>query len=284
MRKIKVTAMAIAIVLLLSSVMMSAVACDEGEKVVFAKIIDDNIQLATEKPYQPKCDNVIYENEGDIAMICMSVESYESVREGIQGIGDIKEYDSKFFDDSAVVILMGLCPFSSALEVDYYGVKDSVLELEISGLFDENMRQKQYFIVLQMPKQDLTAVKTLSVAKNAPQALAELKTSARQDCLEKFVLPEHADATIEDVTLAPFLGVFDGAIAAVFYYGQYHGVWPDVLEETIIGDVTFSWPAGYPIEVWKDGEIYTLSEAYEKEIISAENLAEINNNYILLRR
>lgn len=284
MRKIKVTARAIAIVLLLSAVMISAVACDEGEKGVFAKIIDDNIQLATEKPYQPKCDNVIYENEGDIAMICMSIESYESVREGIQGIGDIKEYDSKFFDDSAVVILLGLCPFSSSLEVDYYGVKDSVLELEISGLLDENMRQKQYFIVLQMPKQDLSAVKTLSVAKNAPQALAELKTSARQDCLEKFVLPEHADATIEDVTLAPFLGVFDGAIAAVFYHGQYHGVWPDVLEETTIGDVTFSWPAGYPIEVWKDGEIYTLSEAYEKDIISADDLSEINNNYNLLRR
>ena len=122
----------------------------------------------------------------------------------------------------------------------------------------------------------------LSVDKNAPQALDELKTSARQDRLEKFVLPEHADATIEDVTLAPFLGVFDGAVAAVFYHGQYHGVWPDVLEETTIGDVTFSWPKGYPIEVWKDGEIYTLSEAYEKDIVTDDDLKDIFDNYTLL--
>lgn len=280
MRKIKVTARAIVIVLLLSAVMISAVACDEGEKVVFAKAYD-GAQLADTGFDRHACDKALQGNEGDFAMICESAEAYENLREDLSKAVEMKRYGDAFFEQNSIAVLFGLCSGAGDLDAKYSIVGDA-LTVELNG--SDELRQRQYCVVLELTKQESSAVKTLSVAKNAPQALAELKTSARQDCLEKFVLPEHADATIEDVTLAPFLGIFDGAIAAVFYCGQYHGVWPDVLEETTIGDVTFSWPKGYPIEVWKDGEIYTLSEAYEKDIISADDLSEINNNYNLLRR
>lgn len=280
MRKIKVTARAIVIVLLLSAVMISAVACDEGEKVVFAKAYD-GAQLADTGFDRHACDKALQGNEGDFAMICESAEAYENLREDLSKAVEMKRYGDAFFEQNSIAVLFGLCSGAGDLDAKYSIVGDA-LTVELNG--SDELRQRQYCVVLELTKQESSAVKTLSVAKNAPQALAELKTSARQDCLEKFVLPEHADATIEDVTLAPFLGIFDGAIAAVFYCGQYHGVWPDVLEETTIRDVTFSWPKGYPIEVWKDGEIYTLSEAYEKDIISADDLSEINNNYNLLRR
>lgn len=277
---IKVTARAIAIVLLLSAVMISAVACDEGEKVVFAKAYD-GAQLADTGFDRHACDKALQGNEGDFAMICESAEAYENLREDLSKAVEMKRYGDAFFEQNSIAVLFGLCSGAGDLDAKYSIVGDA-LTVELNG--SDELRQRQYCVVLELTKQESSAVKTLSVAKNAPQALAELKTSARQYRLEKFVLPEHADATIEDVTLAPFLGIFDGAIAAVFYCGQYHGVWPDVLEETTIGDVTFSWPKGYPIEVWKDGEIYTLSEAYEKDMISADDLSEINNNYNLLRR
>ena len=200
-------------------------------------------------------------------------------REDLSKAVEMKRYGDAFFEQNSIAVLFGLCSGAGDLDAKYSIVGDA-LTVELNG--SDELRQRQYCVVLELTKQESSAVKTLSVAKNAPQALAELKTSARQDRLEKFVLPEHADATIEDVTLAPFLGVFDGAVAAVFYHGQYHGVWPDVLEETTIGDVTFSWPAGYPIEVWKDGEICELSEAYEKDIVTDDDLKEIFGNYTLL--
>ena len=39
---------------------------------------------------------------------------------------------------------------------------------------------------------------------------------------------------------------------------------------------------GYPIKVWNDGEICELSEAYEKDIVTNDDLQEIFDNYTLL--
>lgn len=276
MRKMMVGAVALALVL---SMALCAAACgDEAEGVVFAKAYD-RAQLADTEFDRHACDKTLQGDEGDFAMICESAEEYENLREDLSKAVEMKRYGDAFFEQNSIAVLFGLCSGAGDLDAKYSIVGDA-LTVELNG--SDELRQRQYCVVLELPKQESSAVKTLSVAKNAPQALAELKTSARQDRLEKFVLPEHADATIEDVTLAPFLGVFDGAVAAVFYCGQYHGVWPDVLEETTIGDVTFSLPAGYPIEVWKDGEICELSEAYEKDIITDDDLKEIFGNYTLL--
>ena len=269
MRKMMVGAVAVTLVL---SMALCAAACgDEAEGVVFAKAYD-GAQLADTGFDRHACDKALQGNEGDFAMICESAEEYENLREDLSGAVEMKGYDDAFFEQNSIAILFGLCSGAGDLDAKYSIVGD-VLTVELNG--SDELRQRQYCVVLELTKQESSAVKTLSVAKNAPRALDDLKTSARQDRLEKFVLPEHADATIEDVTLA-------GAIAAVFYHGQYHGVWPDVLEETTIGDVTFSWPKGYPIEVWKDGEIYTLSEAYDKDIVTDDDLQEIFDNYTLL--
>ena len=42
-----------------------------------------------------------------------------------------------------------------------------------------------------------------------------------------------------------------------------------------VGGVMFHYRDGNSIEVWKDGEFYSLEEAYDKGHVSIENLQEV---------
>jgi|GEM_PF-6438676 len=129
-----------------------------------------------------------------------------------------------------------------------------------------------------------TAVGTAKTAINAIDEIeeeenVEMKTQAKQSYLDIFLKAEHPEATINDVSFRPFLGIYNDNLVAVFYGGQYHGDFPDVEEEVEIADLIFAWSRGYPILVFSDTDMYELVQAYSQGLLTKENLISIHNIY-----
>lgn len=110
----------------------------------------------------------------------------------------------------------------------------------------------------------------------------DIEEEAKLCYLEKYLLNEHSEATIEDVSFFNYIGTYGNCLVAVFYGGKWHtwnGDFPDIAINFTINNLTFEYPMGYPILVYCDQQIYTLQEAYGSELISAETLAQIHTDY-----
>jgi len=106
-----------------------------------------------------------------------------------------------------------------------------------------------------------------------------IETQAKKTYLDSFLKKEHLEATIEDVSFWPFLGIYNGVLVAVFYGGKYHGWFLEYMEEIEINGLLFEWSCGYPILVWKDRSIFELAEAVKKGILSKKNLTVVRELY-----
>ena len=107
----------------------------------------------------------------------------------------------------------------------------------------------------------------------------QIMNKAKQTYLENFILHDYPDATIDDVTFEPFLGIYNDILVAVFYGGKYHGSFTDRVVEYIIDGFEFSYGNGSQIRVWNSGNIYELDEAYRQGMLAKENLVMIHNLY-----
>lgn len=106
-----------------------------------------------------------------------------------------------------------------------------------------------------------------------------IQFQARQTYLMDYLKDKHPKASLDDVSFDRFLGIYHGSLVAVFYGGQYHGVHLDVVREEENEGFVFSYPDGYPILVWKDQKLYTLTEAYGLGILTKDNLTSIYDVY-----
>lgn len=107
----------------------------------------------------------------------------------------------------------------------------------------------------------------------------DLEVAARRCYLEQFLLKEHSEATIEDVSFLFYIGTYGNCLVAIFSSGKWE---EDVLDITTYYDLNglrFEYAVDYPILVYCDQQIYTLQEAYVSELISAETLAQIHTDY-----
>ena len=110
--------------------------------------------------------------------------------------------------------------------------------------------------------------------------ISSIMKKARQSYFEQII--EFPEATIDDVSFWPFMGIFDACLVAVFLGGEYHGGYEppgDIVEKQEIGGLPFSWGAGYPILVYHENYIFELAEAFEKGLLTKDNLETIHNFY-----
>ena len=107
----------------------------------------------------------------------------------------------------------------------------------------------------------------------------EAKTQAKQTYLNTILKPKHPEATIADISFTPFLGIYDSSLVAIFYGGQYHGMFPEVEDSYELEGLVFAFSRGYPILVWNDEKISDLPAAYAQGLLTKENLMMIHNLY-----
>ena len=82
--------------------------------------------------------------------------------------------------------------------------------------------------------------------------------------------------TNEDITLRHY-GEFNETYVFMMDINGYDaltGIFHD-----IISDVVFIYPSGNKLTVYSDGKFYSLKEAFEKELLTHDNLLEVQTNY-----
>ena len=88
---------------------------------------------------------------------------------------------------------------------------------------------------------------------------------------------EYDPAVHGEVSVSKCYGVYNGCVAAIFS-GQWDA--PAVHMDVTVADVVFHYANGFTIDVWHDGEIFTLQEAYDQKLLTKGNLqtiADIHN-------
>ena len=72
-------------------------------------------------------------------------------------------------------------------------------------------------------------------------------------------------------------GIYDGSVPVMFSL-----ISVSISEDVEIGGSKFHYSSGNRIYVWKNGDIFTLQEAYDQDLLTKEHLqtiAEIHNNW-----
>ena len=125
------------------------------------------------------------------------------------------------------------------------------------------------------------AVAITAIDGVSPREEVTMQRQAKQTYLDNILRAKNPNATIDDVSFFhnKFLGIYNGSLVAVFYGGQYHGMYPEGEEKHEISGLTFRWSMGYPILVWNDGEIYELEQAFAQNLLTATNLVIIHELY-----
>lgn len=106
----------------------------------------------------------------------------------------------------------------------------------------------------------------------------ELIAQAKQAYLDTYIKNNRKDATIDDVWLFDHIGIYSDSLVGVFL--DRKNCYFSEVEHTInIGGLNFVYSEGYDIIVYNPGTFFTLAEAYNKDIISFENLNQIYKVY-----
>ncbi len=106
----------------------------------------------------------------------------------------------------------------------------------------------------------------------------DLYTKACETYWKQFIKPLREDSSIEDVKMYRYLGTYGDSYVAIIL-DRKNSIFPKNIIDCIIGELDFSYSEGYEILVYNNGEITTLSDAYNKKIISQETLQKICKEY-----
>ena len=106
----------------------------------------------------------------------------------------------------------------------------------------------------------------------------ELKERVEADYTSYFCEKNNWDKEKTSAYIRNYYGIHNGCVVAVFD-GNYMTPYSETCEE--IAGFTFIYGSEQTIEVWKDGEIYSLKEAYTNGLLrkkDIERIAEIHEN------
>lgn len=105
-----------------------------------------------------------------------------------------------------------------------------------------------------------------------------LVNQVKQSYLDGFIKRNRADATLEDVVIKDYLGIYNGNFVAVFYDVK-NSIFIDRLNPRYIDGMDFSYSEGYPILVFKNGVFYSLTKVYRDGEITKDDLESIHKLY-----
>ena len=108
---------------------------------------------------------------------------------------------------------------------------------------------------------------------------SDLKVAARRCYLEQFLLEEHSEATIEDVSFRFYIGTYGNCLVATFSSGRWEEPILDITAYDDLNGLRFEYAAYRPILVYCDQQICNLAVAYKNGWFSDETLAQIHKDY-----
>lgn len=89
--------------------------------------------------------------------------------------------------------------------------------------------------------------------------------------------PNGEDITADDVSINFYFGIYHGDAVALLISGMT--AFPTVIVEEDIAGIHFSFGSTQPLYIYNEGTFTPLKEAYEKGIVSKEDVQEIHTRH-----
>ena len=105
------------------------------------------------------------------------------------------------------------------------------------------------------------------------QIIEEIK----EKYLEFYLIGEHPDATVDNITVIKYYGKFGDSYVALIT-DAYHE-YLDVITKEEIEGLVFSYHNSNTIKVLNMSQFYRLEEAYSNSFLTLEDLKKINNQF-----
>lgn len=99
---------------------------------------------------------------------------------------------------------------------------------------------------------------------------AEVASQIKQDYYDKGL----GNLGVNEIGLE-YYGTYNGAVAVMVFGSNAVG---DAVWECTVDGIKFSYRNYVPLIVWKDGEFYTLQEAYGNDFLTKDNLKSIQKH------
>jgi|SRR5690554_246291 hypothetical protein len=92
----------------------------------------------------------------------------------------------------------------------------------------------------------------------------------REDYLAHIYAQGETEMTLDDVTILNNYGTYNGAVVIRMQRGAYQ-----VITTIKIDGIEFTFSDSNTALVWKDGQFFELSDAYDNEVLTKDNLISI---------
>ena len=122
---------------------------------------------------------------------------------------------------------------------------------------------------------------TLSACKKEEKIIEndeQTQNYIKQEYLS-FYLSDEPEATIDDINIWLFLGIYDNAYVAVFIDHYYRSIFMAASWKENIGGINIVYPDSNVILVYKNHRFYTLMYAYDSNILTIEHIKEIKQRF-----
>jgi len=107
----------------------------------------------------------------------------------------------------------------------------------------------------------------------------ELEMRIKQDYRNKLISEGYNDGSlsINDIVVEGYFGTYNGSVAVMVR--DPRGCIQAIIEETVAGMTFFHNTPAHRASVWNDGVFYTLTEAYDQNLLIQEDLEKIHEIY-----
>jgi len=82
----------------------------------------------------------------------------------------------------------------------------------------------------------------------------------------------------DDVEVLEYCGTYDGCIVMMLSHSK--ALYQDAIVKTRVAGIAFQYNNSNQICVWKDGEFYTLEQAYGEGLLSRSDIRSVRNCHI----
>ena len=100
----------------------------------------------------------------------------------------------------------------------------------------------------------------------------------KQAYVDRFLKEEYPEASLTDVKVTRYLGIYNGSYVAILN-DNFNKYFEEYVIELKYEGFDFSYSNGYPIRVWNSGEFYDIVCAFEKHLLTKEDLQTIASLY-----
>lgn len=199
-----------------------------------------------------------------------------------------EKYNEDFFKTKSLLVFEILEESGgNRSEIESYEIMDKTLNVYVeTKQYGATTDIGIWCFILELSKEEVETFENVNIFKNGEEIMRdndkELLDKAIECYFEKYIKVNRPSASIEDVWLFKNLGEYNGNFVGVFL-DRKDCDFPEEELSTEVNGFVFSYSYGYNILVYSNKLFYSLTDAFDNEILTDSNIEEIYKRYYALK-